>query len=157
MKKIIKPLVSVVIILVCMSFQNGDVLCDAKTLKEKASKMLNPYKYDSSELTRILYKKKESVKEVEVLLFIGEKYRVVFEMEALPKQVEVRIYNKDKASKNRKMLFSSKDANADKKEFQFEVSKTRHIYVDYIIPPLEEGSYNGCAVFMVGYKSSFGK
>lgn len=127
-------------------------MCNAKELKEKAKNALEPYKYDSSELTRIMYKKKESVKEVEVPLFIGEEYRIVFELEALPKQVEVQIYNKDKESKNRKLLFSSKSIGADKKEFQFEVSKVRHVYVDYVVPPTEEGSYSGCAVFMVGYK-----
>ncbi|HRG00206.1 MAG TPA: hypothetical protein PKZ75_03755 [Bacteroidia bacterium] len=152
MKKIIKTLFSVLLVFVLMAFQGGDILCNAKELKEKAKNLLEPYKYDSSELTRIMYKKKESVKEVEVPLFIGEKYRIAFELEALPKQVEVQIYNKDKESKNRKLLFSSKDLAADKKEFYFEVSKVRHVYVDYVIPPTEEGSYSGCAVFMVGYK-----
>lgn len=151
MTKIIKPILSIVIIFVLMAFQGGDVLCNSKELKEKAKLALEPYKYDSSELTRILYKTKESIKEVEVPLFIGEKYRIVFELEALPKQVEVQIYNKDKESKNRKLLFSSKEMG-DKKEFQFEVSKMRHVYVDYVVPPTEAGSYSGCAVFMVGYK-----
>lgn len=151
MKKIIKPIVSIILVFVLMAFQGGDVLCNAKDLKEKAKNTLEPYKYDSSELTRILYKKKESVKEIEVPLFIGEKYRMVFELEALPKQVEVQIYNKSKDSKNRKLLFSSKSIG-DKKEFMFEVSKVRQVYVDYIVPPTEEGSYSGCAVFMVGYK-----
>ena len=151
MTKIIKPIVSIVIVFVLMAFQTGDVLCNSKELKEKAKLALEPYKYDSSELTRILYKAKETVKEVEVPLFIGEKYRMVFELEALPKQVEIQIYNKDKDSKNRKLLFSSKDMG-DKKEFQFEISKVRHVYVDYIVPPTETGSYSGCAVFMVGYK-----
>jgi hypothetical protein len=151
MKKIIKPTLSIIIVCVLTAFQNGDVLCNAKELKEKAQLVLEPYKYDSSELTRILYKAKETVKEVEVPLFIGEKYRIVFELEALPKQVEVQIYNKDKESTNRKLLFSSKDMG-DKKEFQFEVSKVRHVYVDYVVPPTEAGSYSGCAVFMVGYK-----
>lgn len=152
MKKIIKTLFCVLFVFVSMSFQGGDILCNAKELKEKAKELLEPYKYDSSELTRIMYKKKESIKEVEVPLFIGEKYRIAFELEALPKQVEVRIYNKDKDSKNRKLLFSSKDIGAEKKEFYFEISKARQIYVDYIVPPTEEGSYSGCAVFMVGYK-----
>lgn len=151
MTKIIKPILSIVIVFVLMAFQGGDVLCNSKELKEKAKIALEPYKYDSSELTRILYRSKETVKEVEVPLFIGEKYRFVFELEALPKHVEVQIYNKDKDSKNRKLLFSSKDMG-DKKEFQFEVSKVRHVYVDYIVPPTEAGSYSGCAVFMVGYK-----
>ena len=152
MKNFLKSIFSIVIIFMMMAFQGGDVLCDAKELKEKAKNLLDPYKYDSSELTRILYKNKETLKEVEVPLFIGEKYRIVFELEALPKEVEVQIYNKDKDSKNRKLLFSSKDLGADKKEFQFEISKVRHVFIDYVIPPTEAGSYSGCAVFMVGYK-----
>ncbi len=152
MKKILIPLFAIVIIFGVMAFQNGDVLCNAKELKEKASNSLDPYKYDSAELTRIIYKNKETVKEIEVPLFIGEKYRIVFELEALPKHVEVQIYNKSKDAKNRKLLFSSKTIGEDKKEFQFEISKARQIYIDYIVPPTEEGSYSGCAVFMVGYK-----
>jgi hypothetical protein len=152
MKKLIHTLLSFIIVICTTSFQTGDILCDAKTLKEKAKDALDPYKYDSAELTRIVYKKKESIKEVEVPLFIGEKYRFAFVLEALPKSVEIQIYNKDKDSKNRKLLFSSKDGGIDRKEIQWEVSKVRHVFVDYIIPPTETGSYSGCAVFMVGYK-----
>lgn len=151
MKKL-KSLLAFVIIFSLMSFQGGDVLCDAKALKEKAKSMLDVYKYDSSELTKLVYKKKESVKEVEVPLFIGEKYRFCFNMEAVPKGVEIQIYNKDKDSKNRKLLFSAKDMGPDKKEAVFEISKSRHVYVDYVIPPTETGSYSGCAVFAIGYK-----
>lgn len=153
MRKILKPTLIFFGLVAMMSFQGGDnILCNAKELKEKAKEKLDPYKYDSSELTRIMYKNKETVKEVEVPLFIGEKYRLCFNMDALPKSVEVQIYNKDKESKNRKLLFSSKEVGLDKKEFQFEVSKSRHIYVDYVIPPTETGSYSGCAVFALGYK-----
>ena len=152
MKKIYITIVSAIILITGMSLQGNDILCNAKELKEKAKNFLDPYKYDSAELTRIIYKKKESVKEVEVPLFIGEKYKIVFELEALPKAVEVQIYNKDKDSKNRKLLFTSKDLGADKKEFSFDVSKSRHVFVDYVVPPTDEGSYSGCAVFMVGYK-----
>jgi hypothetical protein len=151
MKKIILPIAVAVSVFASLSFQNGDILCNAKALKEKAIDLLDPYKYDSSELTKIIYKNKESVKEIEVPLFIGEKYRFVFELEALPKHVEVQVYNKDKDSKNRKLLFSSKDMG-DKTEFQFEISKVRTVYVDYIVPATDAGAHTGCAVFMLGYK-----
>jgi hypothetical protein len=152
MRKIAKSVIGVFTVLFLMAFQSGDVLCNDKELKEKASNLIDPYKYDSSELTSIVYKNTETVKEIEVPLFIGEKYRFVFELEALPKQIEVRIYNKSMTAKNRKLIFSSKESEADKKEFMVEVSKMRGVYVDYIIPPKEAGSYSGCAVFMVGYK-----
>jgi len=153
MNKIFKPLLTLFVLVGLMSFQGGDtILCDAKQLKEKAKEGLDPYKYDSSELTRIMYKTKETVKEVEVPLFIGEKYRFCFNMEALPKAVEIQIYNKSKDSKNRKLLFSSKEGGIDRKVIQFEVSKSRQVYIDYIIPPTETGSYSGCAVVAIGYK-----
>ena len=138
---------------VFMSFQGGDpLLWDAKELKEKAEDLLDPYKYDSSELTKIIYKENQTIKEVEIPLFIGEKYKVVFVTEALPKALEIQIYNKNKDSKNRKLLFSYKLAGQDKKDINFEISKSRHIYIDYVIPPAEEGSFIGCVVFAVGYK-----
>lgn len=153
MNKFLKPLLSVLIVVGLTSIQGGDtILCNVKALKEKAENLLDPYKYDSSELTKIIYKKQESVKEVEVPLFIGEKYKVVFVTEALPKAVEIQIYNKDKESKNRKLLFSSKDAGADKKDISFDISMARHIFIDYVVPPVEIGSYSGCVVFAVGYK-----
>ena len=153
MNKFLKPLLSVLIVVGLTSIQGGDtILCNAKALKEKAEDLLDPFKYDSSELTKIIYKKQESVKEVEVPLFIGEKYKVVFVTEALPKAVEIQIYNKDKESKSRKLLFSSKDAGSDKKDISFEVSMSRHIFIDYVVPPVETGSYSGCVVFAVGYK-----
>lgn len=153
MNKFLKPLLSVLIVVGLTSLQGGDtILCNVKALKEKAENLLDPYKYDSSELTKIIYKKLESVKEVEVPLFIGEKYKVVFVTEALPKAVEIQIYNKDKESKNRKLLFSSKDAGADKKDISFDISMARHIFIDYVVPPVEIGSYSGCVVFAVGYK-----
>lgn len=152
MNTILKPIISSVLIIVLASFQGGDILCDSKALKEKAQESLDPYKYDSSELTKIVYKNKESVKEIEVPLFIGEKYRLIFVTQALPKPVEIQIYNKDKESKNRKLLFSSKNTGSDAKEISFEVSKARQIFIDYVIPPVETGSYSGCSVFAIGYK-----
>jgi hypothetical protein len=68
------------------------------------------------------------------------------------KLFEIQIYNKDKESKNRKLLFSSKDAGPDKKDISFDVSMARHIFIDYLVPPVETGSYSGCVVFAVGYK-----
>lgn len=151
MKTLALSLATMAILLGLSSFKDDSVSCNARDLETKANNLLDPYKYDSSELTKIVYKDQPSVSEIEVPLFIGEKYRFVFELEALPKHVEVEIYNRSKDSKNRKLLFSSKSMG-DKTEFQCEISLTRTAYVDYIIPAAQEGVKTGCAVFMVGYK-----
>jgi len=152
MKNYIKSITVFFLFIISVSFQSGDVLCNSKDLKDKAKKQLDPFQYDNFELTRIMFKNKETFKEIEIPLFIGEKYRLVFEMEALPKKVLVEIYNKEKENKKRKLLFSSKDIPDDKTEFIYEVSKARRIYVNYIIPAGDETAKSGCALYMIGYK-----
>jgi hypothetical protein len=70
MKKNIKYLFSLVAIFTLMAFRDSDILCNSSDLKLKAKKILEPYKYDSSELTNIIYKNKETLKEVEVPMFM---------------------------------------------------------------------------------------
>jgi hypothetical protein len=152
MKNKIKSISLFCLLIILVSFQSGDVLCNSKDLKDKAKKQLDPFNYDNFELTRINFRNKETFKEIEIPLFIGEKYRVVFEMEALPKQVMVEIYNRERENKKRKLLFTSKDIPADKTEFIYEVSKTRRIYINYIIPAGDETAKSGCALYMIGYK-----
>ncbi len=149
--KLIKSTSVFVLFLVACAFQS-DAPCDAKALKEKAKKQLEPYTYDMSKLTRIVYKAKPWLKEIEVPLFIGEKYRLVFNTEALPKQIVISVYNRDKDSKKRKLLFTTKDAAADKKEFSFDISMARKAFVDYEMPAGDSTASGGCLVFMLGYK-----
>lgn len=130
----------------------GDTPCDAKALKEKAKKQLEPYTYDMSKLTHIAYKAKPWLKEIEIPLFIGEKYRLVFNTESMPKQIVISIYNRDKESKKRKLLFTTKDAAADKKEFSFDLTMARKAFIDYEIPAGDSTADGGCLIFMMGYK-----
>ncbi len=131
-------------------YQETPTECDPKGLKDKAKNLLDVYEYDSSKITRLKHTTKDQVKEVEIPMFIGEKYRLAFNFEALKKTLEVSIYNKDKDSKNRKLLYSNKDKF--EKEFVFDISRTRHVYIDYNIPAGTNGEDLGCAVFVLGYK-----
>lgn len=131
-------------------YQENPVECDPKGLKDKAKNMLDPYEYDSSKITRLKHTTKDQVKEVEIPMFIGEKYKLAFNLEALKKNVEISIYNKDKESKSRKLLYSNKEKF--EKEFTLEFSRMRHIFIDYNIPAGTNGEDIGCAVFVLGYK-----
>lgn len=133
------------------SFQS-DGNCDTRALKEKAKKSLDPYKYDVAKVTRVVYKDMPSSKEIEVPLFIGEKYRLLFNTEALPRKIVVNLYNRDKDNKRRKLLFSSKDQEGDKSEFTFDYSFATKIFLDYEIPAGDSVVKGGCMVFMMGYK-----
>jgi len=153
LNKIVTPALSLVFILLVSAFQIADTPCDQKALKEKSKKLLEPYKYDVAKVTNIIFNKdKAIIKEIEVPLFIGEKYRLVFNAEALPKKVIINLFNRDKDSKKRKLLFSSKDESADKKEFYFDYSFANKIFIQYDIPAGDSTAKNGCMVFMLGYK-----
>jgi hypothetical protein len=153
MNKIVACILSISCLAAFTAFQAADgPACDSKNLKDKAKKTLDPYKYDSAKLTKIAYKTKESVKEVEVPLFIGEKYRFVFNTETISKTVVINIYNKDKDSKNRKLLFSTQDAPTAEKEHVWEHTHAMKVFVDYSIPPADSTAAAGCVLFMLGYQ-----
>src|ERR1700751_3452718 len=126
---------SVGLILLVSAFQSGEIACDQKALKDKLKKTLLPFKYDLAKVTRLTVGDKRTMKEIEVPLFIGEKYRLVFNTEALPKNIIINLYNRDKDHKNRKLVFSSKEAGLDKKEYSFDYSFASKIYIDYEVPP----------------------
>lgn len=151
--KPIKSATLSVLLLIAFSFQTN-AQCDGKTLKENAKKQFGEgkYTYDMSKLTQIQYKAKPWLKELEVPLFIGEKYKLVFNTEAMPKPIVISVYNRDKDSKKRKLLFTTKDAPADQKHFVFDLSKARKAFIDYEIPAGDSTASGGCLVFMMGYK-----
>src|ERR1041385_5322612 len=75
--------------------------CDKKALTTSGKKKLDPFKYDSQKFTKINYTKKAQQLEVEVPVFIGEKYRLVFNTSGLPKPIKISVYTKDKEAKKR--------------------------------------------------------
>jgi hypothetical protein len=138
-------------VLLCF-FGDPNIMCDQKSIKEKAKKSLDPYAYDSAMLTRIQYKKKEAIKETEVDLFIGEKYRLVFNTEALPKPVKIEIYDKDLEARKRTLLWSNKDVPFETKQFTFEIERARRVFVDYTVPLADSSAASGCVCCMVGFQ-----
>src|ERR1044072_6498558 len=108
--------------------------CDKKALTASCKKKMEPFKYDSQKFTKIMFQKKTQNLEIEVAVFIGEKYRLVFNTSALPKQVMVNVYTKDKESKKREAIYSSKDLKAGENEILFDAPRVRKLFVDYDVP-----------------------
>lgn len=135
------------------AFQSEE-LCNSKELKQKAKDALSPYKYDSGRLTKIMYKKKVQLKEMEVPVFIGEKYKLVFVTENITRNVVINIYNKDKESSNRKQLWTSKNAPAGETTHAFVPEKRAMKYfVDYEIPAVADSLPDPeCVMFTLGYQ-----
>lgn len=147
------PVILVALAFTGAAFQTAEN-CDAINLKQKAKEALTPYRYDSGKVSRIIYSSKSQLKEMEVPVFIGEKYRMIFNTEALSKDVVVSIYNKSKETPNRVALFSTKNAAAGQKMHMFEPSQAKFkFYVDYEIPATADTTgAPECLIFMLGYK-----
>ncbi len=147
-----KWLTFISLLLILFAFQTTNP-CDPKQLKDAVREVMSPYQYDLSKLNRFTYKNKPQLKELEVDLFIGEKYKLIFNTTGCPIPITIHLYNRDKDHSKRKLLYSSKDEPSDKKIFTFEYSKARHIYIDYEIPAdTTNSNLQGCVMFVLGYK-----
>jgi hypothetical protein len=131
--------------------------CSNSEAKIKAIDSLNTYFYASSKTSSINYTYKTSVKEVEVPLFKGEKYRMVFNRQDLPKNVEIEIYDKSRESDSRNLVYSSKTEGNGANILSYEPKKAKNLYINYIIPPAQGSDETGCIVFVLGYQLTFVK
>lgn len=128
--------------------------CDVVAIRAKSKEALKPdYQYDASKTTHVMFLTKKQFKELEIPLYIGEKYRFVFNTQSLPQNVDIEIYDKKYEAKDRHLLFSSKEATAVDKQFVFEPQKAmRKVYLDYHIQATETTEQKGCIVLTIGYK-----
>lgn len=155
MKKSILTLVLTLIIIVgSAEALQTTFVCPSTDLKNDIKPLLKPeYKYDSSKITRIKIKGQEGkVTEVEVPLFIGEKYKFIFNTTELQENVVISVYNKKLGKSKRELLYSNKDEiDGKKKTFEWEPTKSRTMYINYEVPK-DAGISQGCVVFLLGYR-----
>lgn len=127
--------------------------CDASALKNILKEKLKPqYKYDSSKTTRFYYKTKPQQKEIEIPLYLGEKYRFLFNTEGLNGDVKIEIYSKPFGHKKRKLLYSLEQKEGQQ-IYTYEPQKSRKMYINYTIPKVEKTTtVRECIILVVGYK-----
>jgi hypothetical protein len=135
-------------------------LCNSSEIKEACKKELNPFDFDAFKLSRFnVNSAKERTKEMEVILFRGEKYRFIFNSESMAAPVKIEVYDKpsDKP-KNRTLLFSSENFPKNQTQFVYEPDKSRKTYVVYTVTPDENTEHHkGCVAMMLGYEIKFKK
>ncbi len=155
MKKLISSAFALICMAALLSFVQADSNCDSKALKKKGISALDPFYYSSSKVSIIDYDYRAKRKEIEVPLFKGEKYRMVFNKEALPKDVIIEVYDKDKSHDGRTPIFTSE--GKDGRLISFEPKKSKKMYVNYIIPAAKGEKISGCLAFVLGYQLTFVK
>ena len=152
MKKIALALFSIVAI-ITMSSAIMVTNCESKSLKKEGIAELNPFYYSASKVTEIDFDYKSSRREIEVPLFKGERYKMVFNKKGLPKDVVVEIFDKDKTHTNRKAVFTSEGNSAQ--ILSYSPEKSKNMYVSYTIPKADGLAQSGCMVFVLGYQLTF--
>ncbi|MFB1021520.1 MAG: hypothetical protein QMC40_02020 [Vicingaceae bacterium] len=152
MKKLAIAFFSIATITV-LSSAISDTNCDTKILKKEGITELNPFYYSASKVNVVNYDYRASRKEIEVPLFKGEKYKMVFNKKGLPKDVVVDIFDKDKSHANRKSLFTSEGNSAE--IISYSPEKSKKMYVRYTIPKADKVKESGCIVFILGYQLTF--
>jgi len=125
--------------------------CTSSVTKKKAKSALAPYKYDGSKTTRVMFKYTEQRKEIEIPLYFGERYRMVFNREGTPQKVDISVYNKSYTQKNRELLWSSKNEPDNQDQFVFEPKRARKMFVNYDIPSTNDTLKKGCMIMLLGY------
>ncbi len=127
--------------------------CDKAAMSAGCKKKLDPFKYDSQKFTKVTFSKKVQQLEVEVPVFIGEKYRLIFNTSGLPRPIGINVYTKGKEFAKRETIYTNKSIKGNETEIVFDVPRVRKLFIDYDVPADSTGSVEtGCLVFMVGYK-----
>jgi hypothetical protein len=145
-----------IILLSSIAFAFGpasETECNTKDLKKEGISMLDPFYYSSSKVNIIKYDYRAQRKEIVVPLFKGEEYNMIFNKKALPKDVIIEIYDKDKSHEGRSPLFTSK--GTDSPIVSYVPKKSKKMFVNYIVPSSKGSDESGCLVFVLGYKLTF--
>ena len=148
-----KLYISLIAILLSATAIQAQNDCDVRALKNELLQGLKPdFKYDSFKATRFTYKNEVQVFEIAAPLFKDEKFRFLLNTAGLPKDIEIKFFDKKKGKNNRKELFAIKDTPEDGKNvYIFEPTASKTIYLTYIIPRTTKQNLTGCIVCVIGY------
>lgn len=152
-KPIITLLLTFTLIIGTTKALQSTFVCPSTDLKNAIKPNLKPdYKYDSSKTTRLKLSGEAKTFEVEVPLFIGEKYKFIFNTAELQDDVVISVYNKKLGKNNRELLYTNKeDKSGDKTTYEWEPEKSRTMYINYEVAKGGDIS-QGCVVFLLGYR-----
>lgn len=151
MRKLIIPGFLVLLIIFGFQFQSS-LSCDKAALTAACKKKMEPYKYDNQKFTKVTYKSKPQELEIEAPVFIGEKYRIVFNTSALTKAITINVYTKGKENEKRQPIYSVKTVKSGENIFSFDAPRTRKMFINYSIPASSDTTtVSECVVYMMGY------
>jgi len=122
-------------------------------LRAKTKKSLSPYRYCSSKVTTISFRRYPQKQEVIVPVYYDQAHLVSFNMEGLGEEIIIKVYDQPASKKKRNLLFQSQKGEMTALLELPKDYKSGKLYVEYLVPPAsEEGvTAKGCVIFMMGY------
>lgn len=128
--------------------------CDINSLSDSCKHHMKPFLYGGVNAQHITLKSVPQEKEVNFPAFAGQHYRIMININSMPKGTEADIYDQDASHKKRKMLYSIKDPNGQLGICDLE-SKSGRLFIDFSIPAASPTlPPTGCSVVMFGYENS---
>jgi hypothetical protein len=153
MKKLLFSILFLSVVLITTTaFQASQSECDIRNLKNELLFSLRPdFKYSSSKVDRFKYTNSEQVIEVEAPLLKGQSFKFLFNIGGLPKDIDIKIY--DKKGKGKQQLFVLSDLKKEGQTvYSFEPTVSNTLYITYILPRTTKQDVYGCLVSVIGYK-----
>lgn len=126
--------------------------CKEKKAISKACKpQMQPFHYDGMAYNDIQFDEKPKVIDVEFTAFAGEKYKLLFCKSNFQEKVVIKIYDKNKRNKNRKVVYDS--STVETNIWGFEPPRSGNYFIEYEVPVSATGvKKNECMVLLIGYK-----
>ena len=147
-------LLGVVASALCMVNYSASAQHKTKAIVRNNISSLAPYEYDCYSVKEFTYGPKEQSIVVEFFVYSEEEYKLLFCKSRLPQSVDVNIYDKNPASRRKKLLYFDESGEKDQYVCNFKPTETGSYYIEYKIPAATEKNQKGSIIVMIGIKDN---
>lgn len=124
---------------------------EKKAIAKTCKPQMKPFFYDGMAYNDIIFDDKAKVVDVEFTAYAGEKYKLLFCKSNFKESVAIKIYDKNKRNKNRRLVYDS--STVDSNIWSFEPPRSGNYFIEYEVPASSTGvKKNECMVLLIGYK-----
>lgn len=147
----------IALLAVCFSLCNSvNAQCKAKPVIKEHKPKVKPYDFNSYADNMLTFGKEPKQIETPFTAYSGDSYKLIFASEAVPQEVVVGIYDRNKKAKSRKELYKQTLKVGDKVLEPFEIKKPGNYYIQFDVPAnADSGTVKKmCLYTLIGYKEN---
>ena len=127
--------------------------CKAKQIMKACKPNINtPFRYDSYAVNEFTFDKKARKIELQFTAFQGMKYKIVFCASGFDEQVKMNIFDKSNKVKNNRHQLYDNSQGVDNNFWSFDPPKSGNYFIEYDVPPSNNGvTKQGCVVMLIAF------